>query len=32
VGFVDLTLAHDVVSEVENKLVAGGWRIAGENA
>ncbi|MBT5247717.1 MAG: prephenate dehydrogenase [Microbacteriaceae bacterium] len=32
VGFVDLTLAHDVVSEVENKLVASGWRIAGENA
>lgn len=30
VGFVDLTLAKDVVSGVEEKLVAAGWRIAGE--
>lgn len=32
VGFVDLTLGKDVVEDVEQKLVASGWRIAGENA
>jgi prephenate dehydrogenase len=30
VGFVDLTLAKDSVSVVEEKLHAAGWRIAGE--
>lgn len=30
VGFADLTLAKDVVASVEEKLVAAGWRIAGE--
>ncbi len=32
VGFVDLTLAKDAVASVEEKLVAKGWRIAGEMA
>jgi prephenate dehydrogenase len=32
VGFVDLTLAKDALGSVEGKLVAEGWRIAGEMA
>lgn len=30
VGFADLTVKKDVVSDVETKLIESGWRIAGE--
>lgn len=30
VGFADLTVTKNVVSSVEEKLIAGGWKIAGE--
>jgi prephenate dehydrogenase len=30
VGFADLTLGKDVVSDVEQRLLVSGWRIAGE--
>jgi prephenate dehydrogenase len=32
VGFADLILARDVVADVEEKLTASGWRIAGERS
>jgi len=30
VGFADLSLAKNVVEQVEHKLLGGGWKIAGE--
>jgi prephenate dehydrogenase len=32
VGFADLTLAPEVVADVESRLRDAGWRIAGERA